>query len=115
MTFKNNILSLYCSYVSSPFSNADENFCIIPRDGSGIYRPHPKDREGNVFTGVCLLTSVGGGYPVVLSLVLSKVLSWGIPPGHVGSTPQDRDTPRQDRGTLWIGIPPTARIGVLLR
>ena len=27
-----------------------------------FYRPRPKDGEGNVFTGVCLLT---GGYPLV--------------------------------------------------
>ena len=30
--------------------------------------PHPKDGEGNVFTGVCLLT---GGYPNLWSQVLS--------------------------------------------
>ena len=62
------------------------------------YRPHPKDGEGNVFTGVCLFTRGrgGGGYhspvtgpvqsfapgpargigvPLVLSKVLSRVLS----------------------------------------
>ena len=37
------------------------------------YRPHPKDGEGTVFTGVCLFTPGGQGvphlHPVVLPLV----------------------------------------------
>ena len=42
-----------------------------------IYRPHPKDGEGTVFTGVCLSTpGWGGGTPVP---VLSQVLFRGYP------------------------------------
>ena len=52
------------------------------------YRSHPKDGEGNVFTGVCLLKWGGGGgvpgSPVtspVIGPVASLVpgLSWSIP------------------------------------
>ena len=44
------------------------------------YRPHPKDREDNVFTGVCPFTR-GGGTPVPCSFpgLWSQVLSGGTP------------------------------------
>ena len=78
------------------------------------YRPHPKDGEGTVFTGVCLSTS---GWEVPQSRVLSQVLCWGggyssrdqrgIPPSQVrlGSRPGQHRTlvpplPGQD------GLPP---------
>ena len=59
------------------------------------YRPHPKDGEGNVFTGVCLSTGAGSeilsrGYP-------SQACSWGIRVPQSG--PRTRVPPRQDRGT----------------
>ena len=50
------------------------------------YRPHPKDGEGKVFTGVCLCTAGGGGTP--------SHVQRGVPwPG-----PRGLPQPCQDRG-----------------
>ena len=76
---------------------------IWVRNGMDVicnYCPHSKHGKGNVFTGVCLLTEGGGtpwsvvpgpfwggrGYPLVLPLVLSKVLTQVLPGG--GGYPQ---------------------------
>ena len=47
-----------------------------------IYRPHPKDGRGAVFTGVCLFTE---GYPISIPWYLIHwfhVLSGGLPQSH---------------------------------
>ena len=48
------------------------------------YRPHSKDGEGTVFTGVCLSTG-GGGTPIPGSFpgLWSQVLSRGLPESQV--------------------------------
>ena len=63
--------------------------------------PHPKDGEGNVFTGVCPFT--GGGTPVPGSFpgLWSQVLSWGMPQSWPGGTPVPAGG-TQDR----TGVPP---------
>ena len=61
-------------------------------DGLGhFYRPHPKDGEGIVFTGVCPSTPGGGEgafhlHPIILPLVhvLSGVPQWLVPCPFLG-------------------------------
>ena len=48
------------------------------------YRPHPKDGEGTVFTGVCLTTEGGGGLPPTAHWSLV----WGPFPGGGEGVPQ---------------------------
>ena len=66
------------------------------------YRPHPKDGEGDVFTGMCLST---GGYPSLWSQVWSHVLSLGVDPSQAcswgGGVPQS--DPRTGQGYLPPG------------
>ena len=59
-------------------------------------------REGNVFTGVCLLT----GWST--RDLWSKVFSRGIPLSWLGRPGQDWVSPSQDRGTppARTGVPP---------
>ena len=60
---------------------------------NSFYRPHPKDGEGNVFTGVCLFTPRGevphplmGGtpFPGPGRGVLPSQVGGGVPPSQVG-------------------------------
>ena len=47
------------------------------------YRPHPKDGEGNIFTGVCSSTSMGGGGTPNLGGVPNSQVRMGGPPFQV--------------------------------
>ena len=87
-----------------------------------FYRPHPKDGEGTVFTGVCLFTPRGGGTPVLGSFpgywsqVLSRrvqvrggtpVLARGYPSQDVVPHPGQEGYP-----LLWPGIAQPGQEGV---
>ena len=78
------------------------------------YRPHPKDGEGTVFTGVCLSTP--GGYPSPRFFPRSMVIGpfWGrgtpVPgsfPGHWSQVPS-RGYPNPGQGVpqSWLGGTP---------
>ena len=63
-----------------------------------VTRPHPKDGEGNIFTGVCPFTSTGGG---------------GVHPSQVGGgggwftpLPCVRTGWGYPTGWDWMGVPP---------
>ena len=88
-----------------PVVSCQSLVCTILLRFYHFYRPHPKDGEGNVFTGICPSTGGGGGYPLpgsfpgLWSQVLSQVADTpvparGIPPGQEWGT-----DPGQDWGT----------------
>ena len=62
------------------------------------YRPHPKDGEGNVFTGVCPSTPGGGGVTPVPGSFPGPFL--GVPPSWSGAT------------LSWLGVVPQSWLGV---
>ena len=85
------------------------------------YRPHPKDGEGNVFTGICPSTHRGWVYPSPSQGMGTPVprgggggicLDWGTHPPQPG---QDWHTARgQDRNRVLpsqnrTGVPPPPR------
>ena len=79
------------------------------------YRPHPKDGEGTVFTGVCLLT--GGG--VLHLLVPGSFLSSGpmpFPEGYASlwfQVPTPQTGPSSwDWGTPWLGLGYSLQLGL---
>ena len=93
-----------------------------------FYHPHPKDGEGNVFTGVCPFTpwGGGGGTPVPFSFpgLWFQDLSWGVsqfqvlcqvsgPRSFAGGTPVLAEgTPVPARGLGYPRPPPTSRTGL---
>ena len=80
-----------------------------------LYRPHPKDGEGTVFTGVCLST-IGGGTPVpgsfpghwsqVLSRGGTPVLAIRVPSTGCPQPGQDSTGLGYPSGQNRTGVPP---------
>ena len=84
------------------------------------YRPHPKDGEGTVFTGVCLSTPEWGGggihlHPIILPLAPCPF--WGVPsdwsqvpsrgyPSPRWEVPQSQAVPQYQVGYPILGYPP---------
>ena len=67
------------------------------KSGMNHYRPHPKDGEGTVFTGVCLSTLGGGSTP---DPGYFPGPFWGYPsPRFVPKSFLGGGTPNQDWGT----------------
>ena len=87
---------------------ANSQFVMLRRiryEQHDYYHPHPKDGEGNVLTRVCLFTG-----PLVLSLVLSR----GVPPSSVtGPLPQTGQgvPPGQNKGGAVAPTPNRLRHG----
>ena len=63
----------------------------------GVYHPHPKDGEGNAFTGVCPFR--GGGTPV-------QIMGGTFWPGQDWGTPCSQDRVPPWPGQDWGTIPP---------
>ena len=73
------------------------------------YRPHPKDEEGNVFTGVCL--PQGSTQALVLCPFQAGTPVSG-PKSFPGGVPQDRETLQTGQGCPRIaqGYPPNRTV-----